>query len=239
MITTFSASQIELLRQQAAQVSAPPEDCPEGWSKSTVDPMEVLAIFKPLRIKRGFVLRAYQFREGGNGNAVVWALPADAEFPSPDQCPRLEGGFLDPPKPPAALGHFMDAVEGDGSPWSYLCASILARELAEFGAMWHGCDWSTHRVLDAAPWETGNARIDWPIVEPAKSDSEWRWQRSRPSQWEPHVRQSEKTVQVVFFTYSALGSQAVYRHTDTYQTGTYRFHPECVVIASGPSGFVF
>ena len=34
----------------------------------------------------------------------------------------------------------MQAIEGDGSPWSYLSASILSREAEEFGAMWHGVD---------------------------------------------------------------------------------------------------
>ena len=41
----------------------------------------------------------------------------------------------------------MQAIEGDGSPWSYLSASILSREAAEFGAMWHGCDWSDQTIL--------------------------------------------------------------------------------------------
>jgi len=31
----------------------------------------------------------------------------------------------------------MDGIDGDGSGWSYLCASLFAREIAELGAMWH------------------------------------------------------------------------------------------------------
>ena len=36
---------------------------------------------------------------------------------------------------------------GTSAAWAYMCASILARELAEFGAMWHGCDWDTHTIV--------------------------------------------------------------------------------------------
>ena len=46
-------------------------------------------------------------------------MPVDAEFPDPEECPRLERVFLEPPVPPAALEESMDAIDGDGSPWSY------------------------------------------------------------------------------------------------------------------------
>jgi len=45
----------------------------------------------------------------------------------------------------------MAAIEGDGSPESYIQASLLARELREFGVRWHGCDWSTQEILDKNP----------------------------------------------------------------------------------------
>ena len=38
----------------------------------------------------------------------------------------------------------MQAIDGDGSLRSYFEASILARELAEFGAIWHGISWGEH-----------------------------------------------------------------------------------------------
>ena len=45
----------------------------------------------------------------------------------------------------------MQAIEGDGSPWSYLSASILSREAVEFGAVWHGCVWSDQTILSKPP----------------------------------------------------------------------------------------
>ena len=81
----------------------------------------------------GFALHAYDYREGSNGNGIIWAVPADARLVAPGECPRLEDTWLQPPRPPGGV-RLMQAIEGDGSPWSYLSASILRREAAEFGA---------------------------------------------------------------------------------------------------------
>jgi len=98
-----------------------PERACAGWFKSTADPAKLLACFPGLRLKSGFVLRAYLYRDGsGNGNGFVWATSRDLPFPEPEACPRVEGVFLSPPRPPGSLENFMEAVEGDGTPWSYL-----------------------------------------------------------------------------------------------------------------------
>ena len=239
MITTFTAKKLTQLRRRASKAAQLPEDVPSGWSKSAVDPMAVLGIFKSLRIKEGYLLRAYQFREGGNGNGFVWAVPVDGEFPDPEDCPRLEGAFLEPPQPPDALGDFMDAIDGDGSPWSYMCASLLARELAEFGAMWHGCDWDTHYVLDDDPWkevETGNQED---AADPTACEIERKWLQPKPTNWSPQVSQMDDQVTVTFFTLSELGQEAIYRHTDVYTAGTYKFKADREEVATGPGGFVY
>ncbi len=48
--------------------------------------------------------------------------PKDADFPNPEDCPRLKDAL--PPK--HALGNVMDAIDGDGSPWSYMCICLFA-----------------------------------------------------------------------------------------------------------------
>ena len=112
----FPANKIQRLRRKVAKAPSS-EELPEGWSISTNDPNEIVKVFKPLRIKDQFVLRAYQFRSGGNGSGIVWAMLVDADFPEPVDGPRQEGVFLEPPKPFAALDSVMDAVDGDGLPW--------------------------------------------------------------------------------------------------------------------------
>jgi len=236
---TFPAKKIAQLRRRASTAAELPDEVPEGWSKSAIDPMAVLALFKPLRIKDGYVLRAYQFRSGGNGNGFVWAMPVDAEFPDPEECPRQKGVFLAPPKPPLALDNVMDAIDGDGSPWSYMCASILARELAEFGAMWHGCDWNTHRILDANPWEDNEDTQTDGVTEEMPPTAEREWIQPKPTHWKPQVVSEGEQVIVTFLTYSGLGQEAIYQHRDVYTVGSYKFEADRQEVARGAGGFVF
>ena len=166
-------------------------------------------------------------------------MPVDAEFPEPQDCPRLRGVFLELPKPPAALDDFMDAVDGNGSAWSYICASILAREPAEFGVMWHGCDWDTHTILGANPWNRPKEKEESDTGRPMGPVSEWLWKYRPPKAWSPRVDERDNAVVVTFLTYSGLGQAAIYRYIDTYQRGEYRFKTERQQIATGPGGYVF
>ncbi|MBA2312610.1 MAG: hypothetical protein H0V97_07405 [Actinobacteria bacterium] len=103
-VTRFSMTRTQRLRkalERAAQLpqDEDPYDFPmettEGWFKSPGNPEVVVDATEVLRVKPGFRLVAYQYRAGGNGNAVVWALPIDAPFPEVDQCERLEGRDFD------------------------------------------------------------------------------------------------------------------------------------------------
>ena len=246
---TFSLADVQLLRSRARQAATLPNDVPEGWSKSTIDPMAVLAVFDSLWIKPGYQLRAFQFRERSNGNGFVWAMPAEADLPEPRECPRVSGvHFLNPHKPPAALDDVMEAVQGDGSPWSYLCASLLARELGEFGAVWHGCDWSLHTILGENPLQyPANSGGRYRLGPP----DEWTWLEPTPRLWQPQVavrgisffgRSARlpllggRKVEVTFFTFSELDVEAIYRHIDRYLPGTYQFDRYEGRIATGGPG---
>ena len=95
-VTHFPLELLNDLRSQAGQAATVRGEGPDGWTKSETDPMDVLAVFKTLRIKPGYVLRGYQFRAHYNGNGVVYALPA-GEFPDPAECPSDEHYALAPP----------------------------------------------------------------------------------------------------------------------------------------------
>ena len=86
-VTYFDAAHLRPLRKKASEVAPLPADSDEGWSKSETDMSHMLIAFQPLSVKPGVVLRAFQFREGGNGTGIVWALPTDADFPEPARCP--------------------------------------------------------------------------------------------------------------------------------------------------------
>jgi hypothetical protein len=148
--TFFTRAYVDRIRRKAARAADGEAEGPSGC-KSDIDPMRLLAVFPELQLRRGYILRAYRFRDDGNGNGVVWAMPAEAPFPPPEECVAEVGGFLHPPRPAGALGDFMGALEGDRTPRSYVAASIFAREANELGALWHGCSWSVEQVVASDP----------------------------------------------------------------------------------------
>ena len=245
--TLFAIKNVFKLRQRAQE---------------TNDPRALLAAFPSLHIKKGFVLRSYPYRTqkaglylGGVGN--VWAVPASSGIPNPEECetidlfelPRpfpidnscLDGLTMDGPvrllRPPDALDNIMEAIEGDGTLHSYLSASIFAREIAEFGADWHGIIWSEHTILVGDPWTYPHNWSD--ECEPSKNTKEWKWLESPPSEWRPSVVSNGEVITVNFYTYSPLSQETIYRYTDLYKIDSYKFEWNVKIIAEGPASLVF
>lgn len=236
----FSAAEIRKLRQKTQKLALVPERTPNGWSKSLLDPMKIVPLFKPLRVKKDYQLKAYQFKEDFNGNGVVWAMPVGATFPEPMELLEGESNLFRSPKPGKALDNVMEAIEGDRSARSFLLASILKRELDEFGAMWHGARWSVHFVLDTDPWQgPAPSDMDDPLMHPSRPASKWKWKTEKPTDWRPTVTVKGNVATVKFYTYSALGKEGIYEHIDEYRPGEYRFTTERKKIADGPRELAF
>ncbi len=89
----------------------------------------------------------------------------------------------------------------------------------------------------APPGSTGNeyAKGELPV---AGSDN-WKWLVHKPRQWQPSVRFRHQAVTVTFFTYSPLGQEGIYQHTDTYTLGSYVAKSQSIKIAKGPRHIVF
>ena len=120
----------------------------------------------------------------------------------------------------------MAAIRGDGSPWSYLCASILARELLEFGAWWHGLDWSTHVLVGREP-----------VLAAAPEPDQWQWVGERPETWAPSVEAEGDQIIVRLHTYSEACRRAFYQHRDAYRAASYCARRERLILAEGPPGY--
>jgi hypothetical protein len=247
-----NADAIEWLRQRARQTWSPPEVVPEfdefqdespqveGWSKSELDPSLLVQVFKPLGLKPGFRLRAYIYREDGNANGIVWAMPEAADFPEPKDCPTLEHHLFQAPKPWDALDDFMEAIVGDGSEWSYLAASIIRRELREFGASWHGIEWGTHFILDEDPWLGALPNPEeFDLSRPSNPEPQWKWSEAKPKDWAPTVQVEPNQVVVTYYTYTGKGTQRIIRHSETYRPGSYRARVRDQEIATGGPGYLF
>lgn len=219
----YTAADVEALREKVRALTQDGlEDLPEGWTKGRRDVAQVTALFPTLKLRAGFRLVAYVFREGGNGSGFVWALPLDAEFPEPADCPKLETHFLNPPKPFDALEP-SEIFDGDGSPDSYLHASLLRRELHDYAASWHGLVWSAHTILDAFPKvrDENDANSD-PLKQTGTPKNLWKWKEPEPLDYNPTVRFDGDRVTVTFFTFCPLERERIFRHVDVYRRSKYR-----------------
>ena len=245
---SFSITQVNSLRSAAEQArdlsleqSYPrlERSRSDDWFASAYDANDLVSVFDTLRLKPRFVLHAYEFRQGGDGNGIIWAVPADAPRFPPDNGPWLNGGLSDPPKPPGGVP-LMQAIEGDGSPWSYLSASILRREAAEFGAFWHGCDWTHQTILSKPPRQTDDPEVlaaEWKMTGDAPG-GDWTWLGPVPKIWEPTYLERGSTRRLVLHIHNRAAGET-YRATDTYRADSYDCTTRTKVLCTGGGGFVY
>jgi hypothetical protein len=206
-----------------------------GWRKSELNPMSLLGYFGTLRLKSGYVLRAYERHQGPDCWGEVWAMPESQPFPDPK--PNGNGR---PPKPDGALDDVMLAIDGDGTPYSYLCASLLARELEQFATLSPESEWLNCFVLDGDPWNGSNG-----VAHTLKGQGFtrakqfWNWPGQRPRQWRPSVFMSQRSVTVIFHAFSGVGRQRIITFEDRFLRGSYTFSRRERAVASGPVGYTW
>ena len=134
----------------------------------------------------------------------------------------------------------MDIIELDGSPWSYMEASLLCRELYEFGAMWQGSFWETEILLSSNPLARKHrTRTDGPMFWPTVKPKLWQWLEPIPRAWKPRVCEEGDRVQVLFYTYSGHVRQYIFKHFDVFKKGGGQLEFNETEIAEGPDGFRF
>ncbi|MCY4059283.1 MAG: hypothetical protein OXG44_14905 [Gammaproteobacteria bacterium] len=240
---SFSIRRVNRLRraaEKARQLASVPDRLAETrsfsgrWSDSD-GANDLLRVFDTLHLKAGFALRAFTYRAGGNGNGIIWAVPADVPPVAVDDCPRLEDTWLQPPQPPGAVP-LMQAIDGDGSPWSYLSASILSREATEFGAIWHGRAWSDQTILSKPPRQADDPDAE---DDPRKLTGDapvgnWTWHGAAPHTWRPTYAHLGSSREVILHIHNPIGGEAIYHATDIYPVvGSYDARTERTVLCTG------
>ncbi|MBW4662554.1 MAG: hypothetical protein KME15_28240 [Drouetiella hepatica Uher 2000/2452] len=176
------------------------------WQLSTVNPAATLLKLSGLRLKSELRWVSYLYRAQQEGRGLVVAVPESLSTISLLEKPLAKHQDIDhPPQPEGALDHFMDAIEGDRSPGSFLLASLLHRELQEFGALGKRCNWSHHRLVEVPP----------PQVK-------WRWQGEQPKDWSAKVKVlPDGQAATEFFTCRVQNPIALYRHLDQFPAAHY------------------
>jgi hypothetical protein len=177
------------------------------WLISTVNPGSALLKLPGLSLKPTWRLVSYLYQDSGSSVGLVFALPEEfATTARLEKAGVSSGSFKQPPKPEGALPDFMEAIEGDRSAVSFVVASLLCRELREFGAVGHYRNWSHHRLIDTVP----------PRVK-------WQWQTEQPKDMAPKVKLMPDGQAIVeFFSCRVSAGIGLYRHVDQYPAAQYR-----------------
>lgn len=179
-----------------------------SWFISTVNPGAALLKLPGLRLKPEVRLVSYLYRNEQDGVGVVFAVPEKFSTTAQlEKALRKSGGISQPPKPEGALPHYMDAIDGDRSPLSFLIASLLKRELQEFGAVGKRSNWRHHRAIEAIPPQ---AKCLWQ-VEPPPKDLSTKVKVSPDGQ-----------AAIEFFTFRPGDTIQIFRHLDQYPAGQYK-----------------
>lgn len=177
------------------------------WFVSITDPGAAILKLPGLQLKPDVRLVAYLHRMGADGTGIVWAVPEALSTTAHLEKALIPGAKSDlPPQPDGALADFMEAIGGDQSPVSFVIASILRRELQEFGALGKPCNWTHHRLINTLP----------PKVN-------WHWRMEAPKDLSPKVRiLNDGRAAVEFFTCRVAPPVVIFQHIDQYSGGHYR-----------------
>ncbi len=191
------------------------------WFVSAANPGAALLKLPGVRLKPGIRLVTYLSRLPDEGLGITWAVPEALSTTAQLQT-ALDKDLKDlPPQPAGALASVMEAIEGDHSPLSFIIASLLQRELQEFGASGKRQDWSHHRLINALP-----AQVP------------WQWQTATPPKdLSPKVLiYPDRRAAIEFFSCRVVAPVAIFQHVDQYPATGYNPIQKSRIIASPKRG---
>lgn len=175
------------------------------WYVSVMDPGVAFMKLPGLQLRSGYRLVTYLYRQGEEGLGKTWAIPeAMSTTANLEKALGGAGTEQQPPKPLGCLEDLSLAIEGDNSASSYVYASLLRRELQEFGALGKRGIWGKHTLINSVPQQL-----------------QWQW-RTEVKDLSPKVRiLPEGRAVVEFFTCRVTPSIAIFQHLDQYSAGEY------------------
>jgi hypothetical protein len=182
-----------------------PNNCGQ-WYVSVMDPGVAFMKLPGLQLRSGYRLATYLYRQGEEGVGKTWAIQeAMSTTANLEKALVDAGNEQEPPEPLGCLKDINLAIEGDGSASSYVYASLLRREVSEFGYLGKRSGWAKHQLINAVPQQL-----------------QWQWRTEGVKDLSPKVRiMPEGRVVVEFFTCRVTPSIAIFQHLDQYNAGCY------------------
>ncbi len=180
------------------------------WFISTVDASSALKRLPGIALKPNYCLVTYLYRihrgNGNHGGAVTWAIANNLSTTSHlEAALTTAGDHSAPPYPEGALPNYMTAITGNLTVSSFLVASVLQRELQEFGRCGKFHRWQHHRLIGAVPHQR-----------------HWQWRLEQPKALTPTVHSlSNGKVVVEFYTCRIVPPIGIFRHVDRYPANSY------------------
>ena len=181
-----------------------PNNCGD-WYVSVMNPGVAFMKLRGLHLRSGYRLATYLYRQGEEGVGKTWAIPeAMGTTANLEQALSAAGTEEEPPKPLGCLEDIGLAIEGDNSAGSYVYASLLHRELQEFGAVGKRGIWGKHTLISNVPQQL-----------------QWQW-RTDVKDLSPKVKIFPDGRAIVeFFSCRVTPSIAIFQHLDQYSSGEY------------------
>lgn len=180
------------------------------WFISTIDAGAALKQLPGISLKPNYGLVTYLYRirraNTSHGGAATWAMENQLSTTSHlEEALRMAGDHNTPPYPEGALSNYMAAITGNLTAGSFLIASVLQRELQEFGRCGTFHRWKHHRLIDSLPKQYN-----------------WRWRMEQPKSLVPKVHNLPKgKMAVEFYTCRIVPPVNIFRHIDRYPANSY------------------
>ncbi|EKV00316.1 hypothetical protein Lepto7375DRAFT_2423 [Leptolyngbya sp. PCC 7375] len=180
------------------------------WFISTADASTALKNLPGIALKPDYCLVTYLYRirraNTNHGGAVTWAMANELSTTSHLEAALvLAGDHNTPPYPEGALHNYMNAITGNFTPSSFLIASVLQRELQEFGRCGRFYRWHYHRLIGTVP-----------------SQRDWQWRMDQPKTLTPRVHSLPNgKFAVEFYTCRIVSPIGIFRHIDRYAGNCY------------------
>ncbi|MEM6253231.1 MAG: hypothetical protein AAF821_09935 [Cyanobacteria bacterium P01_D01_bin.156] len=180
------------------------------WFISTVDPSTALQQLPGISLKPDYCLVTYLYRirkaNSSHGGAVTWAMANKFSTTSHLEAALTSAGDHNtPPYPEGALFNYMNAITGNWTAGSFVVASVLQRELREFGRCGHFHRWQHHHLIGAIP-----------------AQCQWKWRMETPKSLMPRVHAlNNGKVVVEFYTCRTAQPITIFRHVDRYPPHSY------------------
>lgn len=175
------------------------------WFISAINPGTALLKLPGLKLKDNIRLVTYLYRFQEQGLGVTWAVPEHQSTTAILEQALVNSDRGRYPHPQGSLEDVMDAVAGDGSPLSFVIATLLRRELRELGTLGQDCNWSKNRLMNSLP-----------------ANVPWKWLINQPADLSPKIRFfPDGRAAIEFFSYRPSQPITVFQHIDQYGVKSY------------------